>query len=367
MPHPEPYSGEADLEKFEVFVAALLWWLLLNLLLGSDCMSTLTQVRYLGNCLKGNAQEWYVRNVKHHDRVVREWTLESALIEMQKHFLHSLTHRYASTTYETTHQGSGTAQDLLNRLNKLTMHMVRKLDNYTQRKRFLVALCDLLRREVLTRGHTTEFSCMVDLVSTTSQVEDAMQYDMGARQSEVQHRAAVPPQPIPARVWAQPPHPVPPGNRNRETTGRKPAATTPARLAPPKPTNPVGSKSAHNAGNKQTTPVCYQCGQPGHISSNCPQRQGKPCAAAARMADEGEEDDPPEDDPEEEVPLEVPQEEGDKQGESPLEDLDYPDDAIEGFRSKQPHHQWDELNDEETPLFRANALRTLNGGPRVLQ
>ena len=24
MPHPEPYSGEADLERFEVFVAALL-------------------------------------------------------------------------------------------------------------------------------------------------------------------------------------------------------------------------------------------------------------------------------------------------------------------------------------------------------
>ena len=57
------------------------------------------QVRYLGNCLKGDAQEWYVQNVS-------EWTLESALIEMQKHFLHSLMHRYVLTTYETTHQGS---------------------------------------------------------------------------------------------------------------------------------------------------------------------------------------------------------------------------------------------------------------------
>ena len=68
---------------------------------------------------------------------------------MQKHVLHSLTHRYASTTYETTHQGSGTVQDLLNRLNKLTTHMVQKLDDYTQRKQFLAALCDLLHREVL--------------------------------------------------------------------------------------------------------------------------------------------------------------------------------------------------------------------------
>ena len=147
----------------------------------------MTQVRYLGNCLKGDAQEWYVRNVEHHDRVVHEWTLESALIEMQKHFLHSLMHRYASTTYETTCQGSGTVQDLLNRLNKLTARMVQKPDDYTQRKQFLAALYDLLCREVLTQGHTAKFSCMVDLISTASQVEDAMRYDMGAHQSEVQH------------------------------------------------------------------------------------------------------------------------------------------------------------------------------------
>ena len=80
-----------------------------------------------------------------------------------------------------------------------------------------------LCREVLTRGHTAKFSHMVDLVSTTLQVKDAMRYDMGACQSKVQHRAAVPLQPIPTKVWAQPPHPVPSGNRNRKTTGRKPA------------------------------------------------------------------------------------------------------------------------------------------------
>ena len=61
------------------------------------------------------------------------------------------------------------------------------------------------------------------------------------------------------------------------------------------------------------------------------------------MADEGEEDDPPEDDPEEEVPLKVPQEEDDEQGKPLLEDLDYPDDAIEGFGSEQPHYQWDNV------------------------
>ena len=97
---PEPYSGRADLEKFEVFITAMLQWLSLNLLLGSDRVSVLMQVRYIGTCLHSDAQEWYIQHVESHDRLVREWTLESTLIEMQRHFLHSLTRRYASTRYE---------------------------------------------------------------------------------------------------------------------------------------------------------------------------------------------------------------------------------------------------------------------------
>jgi len=57
---PEPYSGKADLEKFKVFIAVTLRWLLLNLLLGSDRASVLMQVRYIGTCLHGDAQEWYI-------------------------------------------------------------------------------------------------------------------------------------------------------------------------------------------------------------------------------------------------------------------------------------------------------------------
>jgi len=36
MPHPESYSGEPDLERFQVFIAGLLRWLSMNQLLGSD-------------------------------------------------------------------------------------------------------------------------------------------------------------------------------------------------------------------------------------------------------------------------------------------------------------------------------------------
>jgi len=35
-----------------------------ELLLGSDRASVLTQVRYIGICLRGDAQEWYIRHVE---------------------------------------------------------------------------------------------------------------------------------------------------------------------------------------------------------------------------------------------------------------------------------------------------------------
>ena len=98
------------------------------------------QLKCLGNCLQGNAQEWYICNIELWDCTVWMWTLESMLEGLQKHFLHTLTHRQASMSYESTRQGGGTVQDLLNRLTKFTAWMVERPDLYTQRKQFLAAL-----------------------------------------------------------------------------------------------------------------------------------------------------------------------------------------------------------------------------------
>ena len=89
------------------------------------------QLKCLGNCLQGNAQEWYVHNIESWDRTVRTWTLESVLEGLQKQFLHALTHRQVSISYESTHQGGGTVQDLLNKLTKFVVQMVEKPNPYT--------------------------------------------------------------------------------------------------------------------------------------------------------------------------------------------------------------------------------------------
>ena len=57
--------------------------------------------------------------------------------------------------------------------------MVMPPDEYTMRWRFLVALRDPLRRDVLTCGYTAEFCTLEQLAEVATSIEDAMRYDMG--------------------------------------------------------------------------------------------------------------------------------------------------------------------------------------------
>ena len=79
---PEEYSGSSDLEVYETFVTGILQWLNLHGLLGVKY--TKTQVQFLGTQLKGNASEWFMRNVECPDRPIRDWSLESVIEGLQK-------------------------------------------------------------------------------------------------------------------------------------------------------------------------------------------------------------------------------------------------------------------------------------------
>ena len=81
----------------------------------------------------GNAQEWYTQKVEHPARAKRDWTLESAIIALQTHFLHMLTHRQALLEFNATWQGNSTVQDLLIKLDKLAARMVEPPSGYTLR------------------------------------------------------------------------------------------------------------------------------------------------------------------------------------------------------------------------------------------
>ena len=113
---PEEYSGSSDLEVYETFVAGILQWIRPHGLL--SVKYTETQVQFLGMRLKGNASEWFTRNVECPDRPIRDWSLESVIKGLQKRFLNLLMHRQASNKFDTIEQGQKTVRELIQELTK---------------------------------------------------------------------------------------------------------------------------------------------------------------------------------------------------------------------------------------------------------
>ena len=123
-------------------------------------------------------------------------------------------------------------------------------------------------------------------------------------------------------------------------------------LGCPKPT---GARPTLNVGHKQKEPICYGCGEPGHLSPDCPKSKGKARAAAARVdeMEEGQHDergsqaphqedhDPLDEIKGEEIPLDGNKPTGTRPG---------------GWAEEESHYEWDE-NDSIVSL-RANALST---------
>ena len=82
---PEEYSGSSDLEVYEMFITGILRWLRLDGLLGVKY--TKTQVQCLDTRLKGNASEWFTRNIECPNRPIRDWSLELVIEGLQKQLL----------------------------------------------------------------------------------------------------------------------------------------------------------------------------------------------------------------------------------------------------------------------------------------
>ena len=84
--------------------------------------------------LKGNASEWFTRNVEHPNRPVRDWSLESVIEGLQKRFLNSLMHTQVLNKFNTIEQGQKTVQELIQELTKYAARMVQYLDDYLFRR-----------------------------------------------------------------------------------------------------------------------------------------------------------------------------------------------------------------------------------------
>ena len=160
----------------------------MNCLLGETSIEM--QVNYLGTHLTGEAQEWFYRNVERFDHQVREWTLETVVQGLQRRFLHTLTHHHASNKFDTVSQGNKTIQEVLNDLKKYATWMIHPPDVYMFRKRFISALHDSLRNEVLKKGYNAEFSTINQLYETARMIEEASHYNHRMQCAKNVHTAA---------------------------------------------------------------------------------------------------------------------------------------------------------------------------------
>ena len=105
--------------------------------------------------------------------------METVVQGLQRRFLHTLTHHHASNKFDMVSQGNKTIQEVLNDLKKYAVWMIHLPDVYTFRKRFVSALRDSLRNEVLKKGYNSEFSTIDQLYETARMIEEASRYNHG--------------------------------------------------------------------------------------------------------------------------------------------------------------------------------------------
>ena len=143
-----------------------------------------------------------------------------------------------------------------------------------------------------------EFSRIEDLISTAQAVEDAVRYNLGTQHMEGSGGSHIPfqrstpigvrPNIFPRPVQAQ-------LTRPKEMVNQGPPYPTQTKSSAPKaaeqrsavnPPCPTGARHNPSTAPNQASPICFRCGKAGHLGLDC--KQGKPHAAAARLAEDKE-------------------------------------------------------------------------------
>jgi hypothetical protein len=109
---------------------------------------------------------------------------------LQKRFLHTLTYHHASNKFNAVMWGTKTIQELMNELTKYAPRMIQQPDEYTLQRRFVSALHETLRNEVLKKGYNVETSSLDTLCDTARMIEEASRYNQGMRQAEAVNTVA---------------------------------------------------------------------------------------------------------------------------------------------------------------------------------
>ena len=194
-------------------------------------------------------------------------------------------------------QGNKTIHEILNDLKKYTDRMVMQPDEYTFHRRFVSALQELLRQEVLQQGLNPEKSTISQLYELVNAIEETTRYNQGTRRTEgigtipSMTQQSVVLKPLALNQSVRKPMPViRPASQPTQHSCPVNVAWHEHRTAPAVPTNkntPYWSGSMSRppvvTGDRPSTHnniVCYECDQTGHIKPNCPKLKGSVRVAA---------------------------------------------------------------------------------------
>ena len=84
-----------------------------------------------------------------------------------------------SNKFDAVSQGNKTVQEVLNNLKKYAAQMIHPPNIYMFHKRFISALRDSLRNEVLKKGYNAKFSTIDQLYESARMIEEASHYNHG--------------------------------------------------------------------------------------------------------------------------------------------------------------------------------------------
>ena len=214
-----------------------------------------------------------------------------------------------------------------------------------------------------------EFSHIKDLISTAQAVEDAVWYDLGTWHIEGHGSGHVPlqwhtPVGVQPNIFLRPLQAQ--QAQPREMVNRGPPYQMQTKLSAPKASeqhsaanfpHPAGAQHNPNTSPHQAGPICFRCGKAGHLGRDC--KQGKPCAAAACLA-EDKEGIPEGDHLEEEDQEETAPVIGVEQDDAQLDGDQYLNMLVEDKGIQGRPYQWDdelaELAQPEAPSIKMGAI-----------